>query len=87
MGMNLSGRGGVEAGQEPMQIARPLLFGALAQTLAQLLRPLRPGEQTFQQGTQIKAGPADHDRQSSPRLDLLEDFTGLAGVLAGSDEA
>src|SRR5580693_163385 len=86
--MDLPGCGRVEPGQETMQVARrPLLFSALAQPLAQLLRPLRTGEQAFQQGTQIKTGPADHNRQSSPRPDLLKDFTGLASVLASRDEA
>ena len=87
IGMNLRSGRWVEAAQDPMQVACSLLFCALTQPLAQFLGTLRAGKQAFQQRAQIQASPSDHDRQSSPRLDLLQHLAGLAGVFAGGDVA
>jgi len=39
---------------------------------AKLLVACRPGEEPFQEGAQIEAGPADDNRQPAPARDLAE---------------
>ena len=64
VGMNLLRCGAVETPQNSMQMIGTASRSTLAQALAQFLRALRPGEESFEQSAQVQSGAADHDRQS-----------------------
>src|SRR5258708_28934377 len=64
VGMNLVRRFVIEMAQNPVQIIRAELGYTLPQTLPQFFRSLGPGEESFQQRSQIESGPAHNDRQT-----------------------
>src|SRR5271157_700042 len=65
-----------------MKIIRPDFVGARAQAVTKFVGALRAGEQTFEQGAQVKAGAAYHDWKTPPSCDLGQRRTRLARVLA-----
>ena len=84
IGVNLGGRGGIEALENSVEICGAALLRALAQTGAQFFGTLRAGKEAFEQSAQVEACTSDENWQVLARLDLGQDLAGLAGIFSRS---
>src|SRR5579872_1189522 len=83
--MNLLSRRAVQTPKNPMQMIGAVPRVALAQTLAQLLRPLRAGKESFEQCPQVQSSPADHNGQVMAQVNFLQHLPRLPGIFTCGD--
>ena len=73
----------IQTPQDPVQINRPPSLHCVPQSSAQFLRPLRTRKQPLQQRAQVKAGPANNNRQVAASLNVIQNLSSLARILPG----
>src|ERR1035437_5036639 len=85
MGVNTARCRSVEPAQDAMQVLGPIFLRAATQSVAQFFRPLRTGEESFDQSAEIESGSSADNRQALALLDRAQDLPPQAGKLSGAD--
>ncbi len=73
-----------------MQVLSPVLLGAVAQAVAQVFRPLRTREKSFDESAEIESSSSADDGQVSSPLnfaqnDLAQNLPRLASIFSSTD--
>ena len=83
--MDLLRRGGIQTLEKLVEVRRTAFLRAFAKAFAQFFRALRPGEETFQQSSQIKTGSPNNDGKSLASCNFLNGRSRLTGILTRSE--
>ncbi len=75
--------GGVEAGEDAMQMCGTFFSGARAEFFAERFVALRRGEEAVEERAEIEAGASGDDGQASALRDAGDGFAGEAAVVSG----
>ena len=80
------GGGGVEAGEDFVQVRRAALFGAAAEAIAKFFRAGRRVGEAFEKGAQIESCAGGEDGECRAAAEIVEGEESSAAVVAGGED-